>query len=234
MHPQKQARYRLEVAYVLALCTHGLGLVTMALLVVPGMPGGLVPPLERARYVASHPWLWKLGWLPWQLSAVADLGLAWAWWGMRTLPTWLRALVVLLTVAGVLPDQYGQLMWTTHASAVAARSVALGDAGSYVAFERPLFELVCMWASAAYTVLAVLWTLGLQRLGLASLAFVRYSWALWSFSGICLILLLLPAALQPPVLVQVLCNAAFFAGLMGWFAWVVGTLLVARIAGAAY
>lgn len=230
----KPALQRLLGAYVVALCTHGLGLLTMALFVVPGMPGGPVPPLERVRYLASHPLLWKLGWLPWQLSALADLLLAAAWWGIDRIPAWLRGLIVVFTLAGVVPDQLGQWRWTTAASALAVQCLAAHDLAPYLTFEHNVFMMVCFWASLAYTALAVSWTLALSVIEVTSRSFVRYSATLWSGSALCIGMLVLPQGLQPPWWVNVGCNTLFFGGLMVWFGWVVVHLMIAYRATSAY
>ena len=49
-------------------------MLSMAVLLLPGLPsGGTADDLARIRYVAAHPWLWRLGWLPWQLTALSDV-----------------------------------------------------------------------------------------------------------------------------------------------------------------
>ena len=52
--------------------THLLAMPLLALWLQPGLNAG-VPLIERARYVAEHVWLWRLGWVGWQLCALSDL-----------------------------------------------------------------------------------------------------------------------------------------------------------------
>ncbi len=93
-----QARSGRWLARALIVCfiAHGLAMLSMAALLLPGTPGGLHSDVAaRMAYVAAHPWLWRLGWLPWQLTALSDLLLAWAL--LRTswiprLPAWLALL----------------------------------------------------------------------------------------------------------------------------------------------
>jgi len=64
----------LESAILFTFVAHLTGMLSMALLLLPGMTGGLSATLiGRAQYVAAHPWLWRLGWFPWQLTALSDL-----------------------------------------------------------------------------------------------------------------------------------------------------------------
>src|SRR5258705_53906 len=91
----------LERALLFAIVIHAVAMVSMALLLLPGMPGGTNanPPYEfdpnslhlprttdptfvsggsrnRVAYIAQHPWRWRLGWIPWQLTALSDLLIA--------------------------------------------------------------------------------------------------------------------------------------------------------------
>src|SRR5258706_10287581 len=67
----------LERALIVTLLAHAAGMVSMAFFLLPGMPGGGTPDdAARMAYIASHPWLWRIGWLPWQVTAASDLLLA--------------------------------------------------------------------------------------------------------------------------------------------------------------
>jgi hypothetical protein len=100
----------LERALVFNFVIHGVALVGMALLLAPMLPGGSsASDSARAAAIAQHPWRFRLGWLPWQLCAVADLWLALAMVRGRWLPRFAGLLVLLLTLAAVVPDQYAQL-----------------------------------------------------------------------------------------------------------------------------
>jgi hypothetical protein len=111
--PHVPASYRrLRIAVVLFVVTHALGTLSMLLLVLPGLSPHLTVE-ARIRYIAEQPTLWRLGWLPWQLSALADVLLTaallhWAHaTGARRAWRWLMASTVLLVFA-LVPDQYAE------------------------------------------------------------------------------------------------------------------------------
>src|SRR4051794_38515336 len=98
---------------------HALGMVAMAVVLLPGMPGGgTLADGERIAYIAGHPWLWRLGWLPWQLTAVSDLLLALALLREPSVPRLPAILTALVTVAAMIPDQLGQVCWITEGIAL--------------------------------------------------------------------------------------------------------------------
>src|SRR5687768_15529832 len=109
-------------------------MVSMAALLLPEMPGGGVGDAERIQYVAGHPWLWRLDWFPWQLTALSDLVLAAALLRTPWIPRLPAVVTALLTVAGVIPDQLGQLSWITEGVALAQQ-----DPAAYLAYERDTF-----------------------------------------------------------------------------------------------
>jgi hypothetical protein len=98
-------------ALVFTLVAHGLAWVGMVALLLPGMPGGpRAAVADRAAYVAAHPWAWRTGWLGWQVTAAANLLLAAALVRTRWIPRAPAVLALLLTLATLVPDQYGQAM----------------------------------------------------------------------------------------------------------------------------
>jgi hypothetical protein len=48
-------------------------MLTMLFFLLPGLPGGPNGSAARMNYVASAPRLWRLGWFPWQFTALSDL-----------------------------------------------------------------------------------------------------------------------------------------------------------------
>src|SRR5438105_2517482 len=67
----------LEQALVFTFVAHGLGMLSLIAFLLPGLPGGSTPEnAPRIAYIAMHPWLWRLGWLPWQITALSDILLA--------------------------------------------------------------------------------------------------------------------------------------------------------------
>src|SRR5262245_60157856 len=121
---------------------HGLGMVAMVLFLLPGMPGGgAVDDAARISYIASHPWLWRLGWLPWQLTSVSDLLLSFALLRSAWVPRALATITLVVTIAAVIPDQYGQIAWITKGITLAES----GDRALYLAYERHIFESTAVW-----------------------------------------------------------------------------------------
>src|SRR5439155_16679685 len=121
----------LERALLATFALHGLAMLAMVGLLLPGMPGGGgLDEAARIHYLAFHPWLWRLGWLPWQLTALSDLYLAVALLRTPGIPRRASLFTLVATVAGVIPDQAGQLAWITKGLALAA-----GDRATYLAYE---------------------------------------------------------------------------------------------------
>src|SRR6476646_1339821 len=130
--PALRAGRFLEQALLLSLVLHLLAMLGLALLLLPGMPGGSQGDVAgRMAYVAGHPWLWRLGWLPWQLTALSDLLLALALLHAPAIPRLPATLTFAVTVVALLPDQIGQLLWVTHGVDLAGS----GNLAAYSAFE---------------------------------------------------------------------------------------------------
>jgi hypothetical protein len=145
---------RLERALYATLIIHALAMVAMAALLLPGMPGGgQLDPAVRVQYIAAHPWLWRLGWLPWQLTALSDLVLAVALLRTPWIPRLPAVVTAALTAIAVVPDQLGQLSWITQGVALAQR-----DPAAYLAYEPGIFRQIGAWATILYTLGAVGWT----------------------------------------------------------------------------
>src|SRR5947207_12779259 len=106
MNSPPRAAPFLEYTLLASIIIHALAILAMLLCLLPGLPGGPTEDISaRAAHVAVHPWLWRLGWIPWHLSALIDLVTAIAL--MRTpwiarLPAWLTLLV---TLSAVIPEQ---------------------------------------------------------------------------------------------------------------------------------
>ncbi len=148
------ANWRLERALLFTFVMHGLGMLSMALVLLPGMPGGgTVTDSVRIGYIAAHPWLWRLGWLPWQLTALSDLLLAVALLRTPAVPKLASVLTALVTVAAIIPDQLGQACWITRGIELAKTEPA-----RYVAYETRIFVWTAAWGATLYTVGALGWT----------------------------------------------------------------------------
>lgn len=208
----------LEAAFWFAIAAHGAGLVTMALLLMPGMPGGLIPDSQRIAYIANNALVWRLGWLPWQLSADSDLAIALALLPMSRVPLFWKILVFAFTLAAIAPDQIGQFYWVCQGPELAARALSSNDPGIYLKFEAPIYEMVCAWAALLYTVLALAWTFAFIKAGLIGRALAKFSWLLWGLSFLCSLMFLGSKVVPIPFWLLAISNAVFFSGLMLWFA----------------
>jgi hypothetical protein len=96
----------LERALLFSFAIHGVAMISMALLLLPGMPGGgTLSDEQRLRYIAGHPWLWRLGWIPWGLTALSDLLIAVGLLRTSWIPKLPAALTAAVTVAASFPTR---------------------------------------------------------------------------------------------------------------------------------
>ncbi len=218
----------LELTFWFALITHAVGLFSMALLLMPGMPGGLIPDPTRIKYIAENSALWQAGWLPWQLSALSDFFIAMAFLSAKKIPLYLRILVLAITVISIIPDQTGQFRWVRDGSAIAKSSLESGDLNKYLQFEAPIYMDICGWAAMLYSVLAIFWTISLKYVVKVSRAFFSFSWSIWILSFLCSVLFVASSKIVIPFLVLATANAIFFPLLILWFGWVVDYLIKAQ------
>src|SRR3954447_11850263 len=86
--PLPAARF-LEASLVFNFVIHAVAMVATARYLLPGLPGdgGVAEDLRRVAYISTGPWTWRLGWFPWQVTALADLvlgvALLWTSWVPR-------------------------------------------------------------------------------------------------------------------------------------------------------
>lgn len=157
-------RYRkLQAALLICLVIHIAAPVAMLLLVMPGFDLGGATVAERAVYIATSPWLWRMGWLPWQLCALSDLwvsvsllrwvasrstrcGVRWAWFG------------VLATVAAVIPEQRAEaFLVTEHVEAARVLVSGGGEASSYLASEAWALLMTGTCGNDGYVLMTIAW-----------------------------------------------------------------------------
>src|SRR4051812_15548255 len=149
----------LERALLANFVIHAVAMLGMALLLAPMLPGGGAPdPVARVAEIAAHPWRFRAGWLPWQLCALADLGLAIELARARWIAKAPAIAVLVLTIAAVLPDQYAQATWVTRGVELAAAATNAADLARYLAFEDATFKLTAAWGALFYTLAALGWT----------------------------------------------------------------------------
>ena len=147
----KGPTFFLERVLLFSFCIHGVAMLSMLFFLLAGLPGGPHAGAVRMSYVASFPWLWRLGWLPWLLTALSNLLLSLALLRIR----WRLAalLTVLVVVAGIVPDQMGQVLWMT-------RGVELAQQGSlalYQPFEAMIFLWISVYGGLGYTLASGGW-----------------------------------------------------------------------------
>jgi hypothetical protein len=220
---EKQARLYslaspfLERALLFTFIAHLLAMVSMSLL-LPGLPGGPATSLvQRANYVASHPWLWRLGWFPWQLTALSDLILSISLLKTSWIPRRSSVLTVILTMAGFFPDQIGQAGWITNGVRLAQEAFATADNGRYATFESSTFLHIAGFGTIGYLLGALGWTWCFAAAGTWSRQLSWLSLALWSCFGFTTLSLFLPATARPAPFLVSAGNAIAFVLLMIWF-----------------
>jgi hypothetical protein len=212
----------LERALLFTFAAHGVGMLGMVLLQLPGMPGGPQPELAaRAAYVATHPWLWRLGWLGWQVTALSDLLLALALY----LTPWIRFTPALLTlaftVAAIVPDQYGQFRWTWYGVWVAQFAVETGKYSElYGEFETHIFRLIAAYGTVGYLLAAIGWTWCFASAGVWSRRLTWLSVVTWGVFALATAALFaqMSRPSRPLALAVSIGNAVAFVLLMLWLA----------------
>lgn len=216
----------LEWALILTFLLHGLGMLAMAALLLPSMPGGPTQAdSDRIALIAAHPWRFRLGWLPWHLTALSDLLLAMGLLRTEWIPRWPARLVLLLTIAAIIPDQTSQLLWITRGVELAQAAHASGRLTEYLAFEGWAFPLTGVWAALLYTLGALGWTLCFARAGVWSRTLTWLSTLTWGTFAVVTVGPLLPSPLTLPGRALAVGNALGFLLLMLWLALVTEAVL---------
>ncbi|HEY8040895.1 MAG TPA: DUF2071 domain-containing protein [Polyangiaceae bacterium] len=202
-----------ERALLVTFACHALAMLTMAWLLLPMMPGGsTADDATRVAAIAAHPWRWRMGWLPWGLTAASDaaLGIALVRWGRVSRGAAWVALG--LTCAAIVPDQAAQLLWVTRGVALAQGP----DVGAYLSFERQIFPLTAAWAALFYTAGGVAWCACFASAGAWSRRLTRLSIALYGLFALAALAPLLPPSASLPRWTVGAANAAGFVGLEAW------------------
>jgi hypothetical protein len=175
--PQKREEislYRaLMGALLFTILAHALGLLTMATVLRPGVADDYTA-YQRAQYIADNATLWRLGWLPWNLSAAGNLAfgvLLLSWLGSlpRRRGRIMAALALLFTVIAVIPDQYGELLMDTELveTARAVTTLAKGPhdpiLNLFAGRQTELLTMLGYDANTAYVVMSFFWIIALFR-----------------------------------------------------------------------
>ncbi len=195
--PRLAARF-LEQVLLINLGVHALALVGTVLCLLPGVPGGSASSDgERVAYLAGHPWLWRLGWLPWQASALADLLMAAAFLRTSWIPRVPAAIVLFFTLVANVPDLTGQALWVTRGLNLAAQADRSGDLLPYLLFEKQVYRAVVVWGGSLYLCMALAWCWCFAAAGAWTRNLTGLSLLTWSILSVGSLGLLLPEELQP-------------------------------------
>lgn len=218
---EDRADRSLEWALIANFVIHGVAMLGMAALLLPALPGGsTAADADRVAVIAAHPLRFRLGWLPWQLCAAADLWMAIAMARARWLPRAGSIPVLLLTAAAVIPDQYAQAVWVTRGVQLAET-----DAAAYLALERSIFPLTAGVAAILYTLAGYAWTYCFARAGAWSRALSILSVPLWIAMSAAVVSPVLPPAIRPAPTVVSTLNGLGFTLLQVWLALVTEEVL---------
>ena len=212
-------------ALAFTIICHGTALLATVLFLLPGLPSGDGDVLHRATYISDHVVAWQIGWLPWQVTALSDLILAFAL--VRT--TWIdrnpaRASLA-LTVVAILFEQPAEYRWVTKGVEFAQQAARTKNTAVYSAFESITFHLTSYWAAFFYTLAAIAWSVCFARAGTWNRFLSILSVCLW---GLLLVISAGPLVFSAfPTKIVSTGNAIGFNLMMIWFA-VVAYLVVAR------
>lgn len=211
----------LERALVFNFLIHGIAMLAMVAMLLPALPGGTdATDAQRVAYLATHPWSWRLGWLTWQLTALADLVFSIAIVRARWIPRLPAIVALALTVAAILPDQTAQAMLVARGVDVAQDAVKSGDTRAFLAFEHTWFPLTSAWAATFYTLGAIAWTWCFAAARTWNRWLTLVSIAAWGAFGVVSVGAILPESLRLPARVVAAGNAIGFVLLEVWFAMV--------------
>lgn len=202
-------------ALVFTFLCHGAALIATLVFLLPGLPSGHNDLAHRVSYIGQHALIWRIGWLPWQLTALSDLILAVAL--VRT--SWISrpaAFISLgLTVTALLIEQPAEFRWTTSGVELARQAFLMQNASSYSAFESEIFRLTSYWAAFFYTLAAIAWSVCLAKAGTWNRFMTILSIILW---GLLIVISLGPLLLDGfPAIIVSSGNAIGFNVMMVWF-----------------
>ncbi len=222
--PRLAARF-LEQILLINLCVHLVALICTPLL-LPGIPGGSSAGIAgRTAYLDAHPWLWRLGWLPWQAAALVNVLTALALWRTSWIPRLPATVVLVFTLVAVATDQFGQVLWMTRGLDLAAEADRRGEFASYREFENQAYRAVVVGGGTLYLCMALGWTWCFAAAGTWKRSLTVLSFVTWGLLALSSAALLLPEDLRPgPVLVGA-SNAIGMTLLLLWMALVVEQVL---------
>lgn len=220
----RAARF-LELSLFIALVVHVIAMLSMAILLMPAMPGAINPDSIRVAYIANHPWLWHLGWFPWHLCALSDLILTVAIIKTDWMPKTPAMVTLLLTVAAVAVEQPAEFMWNVEGARLAQVSLAAGTLAPYLDFENEMFPIVGAIAAVLYALMAFGWTWCFAAAGTWNRALTWLSLVTWTLLLFTAMAPLLPDAIRPSLIAIGVGNAIGFNLMAIWFVLVLEAVL---------
>ena len=170
----------LVYALVFTILCHGAAMLSMLIFLLPGMPGGTADLGHRVAYIADHVFQWKVGWLPWQMTALSDLVLAIALVQTHWIPKRPALGSLFFTLLAIIVEQPSEYRWVTAGIDIAKEAIRTGNPAPYQAFEMEVFSLTSHWAALFYTIAAVFWSIGLMQGRAWNIWMTRLSIVLWS------------------------------------------------------
>jgi hypothetical protein len=221
--PRLAAKF-LEQVLLVNLGVHMVALVFSPFLLLPALPG-IRSDVARVGYLAVNPWLWRLGWLPWQAAAFVNVLTALALWRTSWIPRLPAAATMLFTLLAVLPDQAGQALWLTRGLDLAAEAERSGDVRSYLEFEGQAYQAVIVWGGTLYLCMALGWTWCFASAGVWRRSLTVLSIVTWSLLALGSAALLLPKVLRPDPAFVCASNALGLNLLLLWLALVAEQVL---------
>src|SRR5438552_3831501 len=207
----------LEMTLLFNFVIHAIAMLSMALLLLPAMPGGTTADdASRVTYIAHHPWLWRAGWFPWQLTALADLLLAIALFATPWIVRIVAVITLVLTAAAIIPDQTGQCLWITRGVQLASQATRSGDLRAYLSFEGPIFRMVAGWGCLGYLLGALGWTWCFAAAGTWNRFLTWLSLITWTVFAFAMLAIFLPPSAKPIAAAVSMANAIGFLFLQLW------------------
>lgn len=223
--PAVAARF-LEQVLLWTLLVHVAALLAILFVLLPGLPGGMhESTADRVAYVASHPWLWRLGWVPLAAAALCAIVLSVALWRTPWIPRLPAILLLPLTLAAVVPDLFGQTMWATDAVDLARRARSSHNYAAYMDFERQTYVQMEVWGGSLFVLMGCTWCWCLWQAGIASRALAVLSAGTWGAYSVKVGLAMLPEAARPPAAAMTSVHALAFLLLLAWLALVAEQVL---------
>ena len=217
MTANRSAAGFLENALLFNFVVHAVAMASMAVLLLPGMPGGATADdAQRVAYIAQHPWLWRLGWFPWQVTAFADLALGVALVRTPWVPRAPAIFTLVVTVAAICPDQIGQFLWITRGVRLAQEAAFRHDLSTYLRFERPIYTMVAAWGCLGYLCGALGWTWSFVAARVWNPMLTGLSVMTWGVFALATVAFFLPPVVSPGTKFIAVANAVGFICLQLW------------------